>query len=238
VTGVFNAQLSVQTVPLFDQHQCYVVDDALAEPERWVQLAAQHRCEFVMTSSNAYPGPELALPEPIADALDECFARMVRARLGARRTLRCYARLAMVTLRPENLLPRQWICHRDRFNVPPEQSVAASVLYLFRDPALGGTNFYRARRQDGLEQMVHDSGVLAANEFGARYGIERGYMTESNAWFEKMCTIAPRFNRLIFYDGSLFHCGDITAPELMQGDPSEGRLTLNGFFTCRRSVQF
>ena len=52
-----------------------------------------------------------------------------------------------------------------------------------------------------------------------------------NDYFECVATIAPRWNRMIFYDGSVLHSGDITAPELLSTLPSTGRLTLNGFFT-------
>jgi hypothetical protein len=38
---------------------------------------------------------------------------------------------------------------------------------------------------------------------------------------------------MLFYNGDLFHCGDITAPARLSADPRTGRLTLNGFFTCR-----
>jgi hypothetical protein len=42
---------------------------------------------------------------------------------------------------------------------------------------------------------------------------------------------------LIFYDGGLLHSGDITAPGKLSKDPVAGRLTLNGFFTCRRNLK-
>jgi hypothetical protein len=41
---------------------------------------------------------------------------------------------------------------------------------------------------------------------------------------------------LIFYSGTVFHSGHITAPERLCDDPRRGRLTLNGFFTCRRNL--
>jgi len=50
------------------------------------------------------------------------------------------------------------------------------------------------------------------------------------------CSIPAKWNRLIFYDGGVLHSGDITAPQKLSNDPVAGRLTLNGFFTCRRNV--
>ena len=59
-------------------------------------------------------------------------------------------------------------------------------------------------------------------------------MTASNAYFERIATVPAAWNRLIFYDGGLFHSAHIEQPALLASDPTRGRLTLNGFFTCRR----
>ena len=72
--------------------------------------------------------------------------------------------------------------------------------------------------------------------FAAQYGVRAGYMTQGNAWFEKLLAVPPRFNRAVFYSGAIFHAGDILAPERLSADPRRGRLTLNGFFTCRRNL--
>jgi hypothetical protein len=34
--------------------------------------------------------------------------------------------------------------------------------------------------------------------------------------------VTPRWNRVIFYDGSLFHCSHIPAPERLSDDPGAG----------------
>jgi len=234
---VFKPNPRIESVPLFDGHFVHVIDDALERPDDWVALAARHAAEFEIGDHNAYPGPELRIPDSISAQLDAYFLEHVRARLGARRTLRMYSRLAMVTLAPAQLAPRQWICHRDRFDVPADQCVAASVVYLFRDPAFGGTSFYRPRRP-GLETdlLVHESGTLSGEAFSAKYGIAPGYQRGSNDWFEHVLTVPPRWNRAIFYDGSLFHCSDIPDADPLSSDPSRGRLTMNGFFTCSRRL--
>jgi hypothetical protein len=85
-------------------------------------------------------------------------------------------------------------------------------------------------------QLMDEAAVLPAAEFGARHGLHPAYMTASNAWFEKIAVVPPRWNRLIFYSGTVFHSGHITAPERLCDDPRRGRLTLNGFFTCRRNL--
>lgn len=234
---MFNPRPRIDPFEIAPGHTGYVVDDALLEPGRWVAHALAHQSEFMEAPYNAFPGPELRLGDDFTAALGEFFAQHIRSRLGARRTLRMHSRLSIVTRRPEQLEPRQWICHRDRFGVPPDQCVAASVLYLFHDPRLGGTGFFRPRRPAAeIDRLVHDSGVLDGGEFSRRHGIAPGYLGASNDWFEKVSAIAPRWNRLIFYDGSQFHCSDIGAPELLDPDPARGRLTINGFYTCRRAA--
>ena len=84
--------------------------------------------------------------------------------------------------------------------------------------------------------LIVDAGRMDAETFRARYGIETGYITASNAWFEKIATVPARYNRIIFYEGTLFHSGEIAHPELLSRDPRAGRLSLNGFFTCRRNL--
>ncbi|HRQ65991.1 MAG TPA: DUF6445 family protein [Xanthomonadaceae bacterium] len=235
---MFNPVPRIATIPILPGQDCLVIDDALLDPERWVALAAEHCEAFEPSPHNAYPGVELRMPDALSAELDAFFARHIRARLGARRTLRMYSRLSMVTRAPSDLAPRQWLCHRDRMEIEPGRAVAACVLYLFRDPAMGGTSFFRARRSERETAMlVHESGVLPGPEYSAKYGIAPGYMLDSNDWFEHLVTIEPRFNRLIFYDGMLFHGGDIRHPERLVDDPRHGRLTLNGFFTCRAAAR-
>lgn len=235
---MFNPNATITSLPVGDDARCWVVDGALVDPDAWVARAAAMREAFALTAHNAYPGPELALPEAIAERLAGFFATHVKEHLQARRILRAHARLAMVTLPPERLQPRQWICHRDHMGLGPGFVVGASVLYLFADERLGGTSFWRPLRPMAeIDRLVLDSGALPAAEFSARHGIAPGYILESNAWFERVAVIPARYNRLILYDGNLFHCSHIPAPELLSDDPARGRLTLNGFFHCTRRAQ-
>lgn len=214
-----------------------VIDDALADPEAWVAHAAACFGEFSEREGNAYPGPEWALPAPALAALESVFATQARRALGGRRTHRCTARLSIATRPPHELSPRQWLCHVDRLDLKPGEGIAASVLYLFRDPALGGTAFFRPRQPIArIAELVQASGKLAPAEFTARYGIAPGYPTASNAWFERLAAVPARFNRLVFYPGNVFHSADIGEPGRLVADPRHGRLTLNGFFVFRRSL--
>lgn len=234
---MFNPSPRIQVVPVLPGHECLVVDDALIEPERWVEMAAANRAGFDASPHNAYPGVELRLPEDTSASLGDFFARHIRARLGARRTLRMYSRLSLVTFVPSELAPRQWLCHRDRMELEPGRCIAACVLYLFDNPDLGGTGFFRPRQGEiATARLVHESGRLSPTAFSAKYGIQPGYMLETNRWFERVASIEARWNRLIFYSGMLFHGADIRRPQLLTDDPRSGRLTLNGFFTCRATM--
>jgi hypothetical protein len=157
-----------------------------------------------------------------------------RAHLGGRRTTGAAVRLAMVTTPPHRLDPRQWQCHRDRYSDDPDAVLyAASVMYLFRDPTLGGTSFYAPRQPpDKIDRMLIDSQQLNAKAFAERHGVRAGYMEGSNAFFERVAQVPAAWNRMIFYDGGMFHSGDIDRPEALVADPRTGRLTMNGFFTC------
>ncbi len=232
---MFNPRPRIEVVPIDATHACYVIDDALLHPERLVGYAQEHRARFGLAPHNAYPGLELRMPEGFSAQLDDFFRMHVRTALGARRTQRMYSRLSMVTLLPHTLQPRQSICHRDRLTLAPNLCIAASVLYLFKDAALGGTSFFAPTRPaHEIERLMRDSATLDSVEFARAYSILPGYMTDSNEFFKKVLTVPARWNRLIFYDGNVFHTGDIANPAKLSADPQTGRLTLNGFFTCSK----
>jgi hypothetical protein len=234
---MFNPAPRIQTLHVAGQPVCHVIDDALLEPDRWIELAAAESARFSAGDHNAYPGLELRMPEAVTAQLDAWFGQHLRGLFGVRRTLDRYSRLSLVTQPPPALAPRQWLCHVDRLNAEPGQAIVACTLYLFHDEGLGGTGFYRPLHSPArIAQLVQDSASLQAEEFAARYGVQAGYMTQSNAWFEKLLAVPPRFNRAVFYSGAIFHASDILAPERLSADPRRGRLTLNGFFTCRRNL--
>jgi len=230
----FNPEPAVSVVPLAGDHCCYVIDDALARPEALVSWAAGQ--SFEPPADYPYPGLVLDAPAALAQRMADYFALHVRKRLGARRTLDLTVRLSMVTVPPAELEPRQWQCHRDRVADDPAAVLfAASVLYLFRDPTLGGTSFYVPRQSVAeTDRLLADSQLLGAQEFSARYGLRPGYMAGSNAYFEHIAQVGAAWNRVIFYDGGLFHSVDVDEPGLLSADPTRGRLTLNSFFTCKR----
>jgi len=232
----FNPDPAVSRVPLAQGQHCWVIDDALADPEGLVEWARGQA--FEPPQGYPYPGVVVDATPAVTQRMSEYFAQYLRKHLGVRRIVDLTCRLSMVTLPPAKLEPRQWLCHRDRIAADPRQTLfAASVLYLFREAAVGGTSFYVPRQDPAAtDRMLADSQMLEGPEFSARYGVRPGYMTDSNAYFERIASVPAAWNRLIFYDGGLFHSADVEQPTLLSADPARGRLTLNGFFTCKRNA--
>ena len=84
---------------------------------------------------------------------------------------------------------------------------------------------------------MHESCTLEADAFRARHPeIAPGYLLDGNAWFEPIGVVAPRFNRLIAYDGDVFHTSHVVDAARLSDDPRRGRLTINGFFTLRAAA--
>jgi hypothetical protein len=232
---VFNPQPVVSKVPIADDAVGVVIDEALTDPQALVDLSVRHRAAFAPSERNAFPGLELPLPQAVLDRFGECFAQHARGVLGARRTLSAAGRLSMVTLLPEQLSPMQRVCHRDRLAARADECVAAGVLYLFRDEALGGTAFYRPRPEAGdIEARMQHWSRIDNAQFTRETGWPPAYMTHGNTVFDKTGELPARWNRLVFYDGSRFHCSHIREPQRLSDDPARGRLTINLFFVCRR----
>jgi Family of unknown function (DUF6445) len=232
-----NPHPKVTVVPIFDGHQCVIVDNFLAEPETMVEYASLQRGQFVDTANNYYPGPELPLTGRFVTSVQEAFLLHARAPLKARRVLGITSRLSLATRHPDQLLPGQRIPHRDSYDLDELEGVGAMVLYLFKDERLGGTNFFKPKvspqetgallREMKRKELAGEAPVLNAAPT---------YAIASDDYFQKVLTVAPKFNRAIFYDGELFHSGNIAAPELLVGDPVAGRLTVNAFFKLRMAA--
>lgn len=231
----FNPAPRIDVLAVAPGEFCIVVDEALANPEGLVGWAATQR--FRPPEGFPYPGVILDAPPAVTALVGDYFAQHVRGSLGGRRTLSTTVRLSLVTLAPQQLRPMQW--HRDRLGrASPEVRLAAMVAYLFHDEELGGTSFYRPLLSDEeTERMINDAGRMSAAEFGTRYGLEGGYLSGSNRYFERVAQVPAAWNRMLFYNGDLFHCADIAAPARLSEAPRSGRLTLNGFFTCRPAVR-
>lgn len=217
----------------FGERRCVVVDDALIDPNALRSLAQKHWQAFAPPVANAFPGPELALPESGAWAFVQAMLAFGAETLLVENDLRkvhsVYARLSVVTRQAEELDPIQRLCHRDRLDAPAGQRVLAGVLYLFDQPALGGTNFFEPVDAALCEERMRFAATCTHAELDSQIGPQRGYLCDSNAWFKHAATVPAQFNRLIVYDGSGFHGSAIADASLLRADPQAGRLAVNVF---------
>lgn len=227
---MLNPSPRVHAVDVGDVRPCVVIDDALLDPSSLVEIAVAHREAFSQPLTHAYPGVELPLPESVVQRFVEQFGNHAASLLGVDRIVKAQGRLSVATLQPEELTSLQRICHRDRLFVGAGECAIAAVLYLFSDESLGGTSFFRTLRgREETEALIQQ---LARNDEKSRHllrGQPPGYLTGSNEYFELTATVSPKWNRLIWYDGSIFHGSHITDPSKLSDDPATGRLTLNLF---------
>ncbi|MCX7217968.1 MAG: DUF6445 family protein [Burkholderiales bacterium] len=233
---MFNPRPTIRYIPIGENQVCAVIDDFLLDPQKMVDFAVAQQAQFAKDVDNYYPGPELPLSREIACSLDGFFIQHVRHALNARRNLGVSCRLSMATLATQQLHPLQRLCHRDADVFPSGVSIGASVLYLFKDPALGGTSFYSPKKSlDELRHLMKLANTVSNEELTRIINTAPSYMTKSNAYFDQVCTVPAAWNRAIFYSGTIFHAAQIDRPELLNTDPAKGRLTLNGFFKLRLS---
>lgn len=229
-----NASASVHREQIAEQAFCVVVDDFLEEPKALVDFATRNAGEFSRPSS-AYPGLQLPVE---ATAMTQIF-RYLKSKMSKlypflRGGMELKTYLSMVTLPPEELSFMQRVCHIDP-NPDPRRAKYAALIYLFDDSRLGGTSFYRFNNQDlifeAADRMQQDAtqGAEFLKRNFATFREAPRYMTDSNEIAERLHTIEPRFNRMVFYPGDIPHSGAITSPELLSNDFRSGRLTLNLF---------
>ena len=208
-------------------------------PDQWLRLAIHHSGDFTLAGDgkfNGYPGMELRTAPEQNAALTEFFMQHIRGLLNARRVFDSISRFSMVTLQPVQLRPAHTLCHRD-LGATSGTIKAACVLYLFKEHELGGTSFYIPKKSDAeTAEIVQDSLIMTPENFSEKYGVARNYMHGSNDYFEQIGSVEAKWNRVVFYDGNMYHSGDILKVEKLSKDPQVGRLTINGFFSCSKKA--
>ncbi|MES2902470.1 MAG: DUF6445 family protein [Pseudomonadota bacterium] len=232
---MLNSRPTIRHIQIGSSETCVVVDDFFSDPDAITAHAVSQRAQFVTAPNGYYPGPELALSENITFELEQFFNQHVRSALGARRTLAATSRLSIVTSSIDQLKPLQRVCHRDANNLGATEGAGAMVAYLFKDTRLGGTSFYMPRRpMEEISAMLRLAGEMDSRSFTKMLGQDPAYPTSSNTWFEHVLHVPAAWNRAVFYNGTVFHSGHITAPELLDADPACGRLTMNAFIRVRK----
>jgi hypothetical protein len=95
---------------------------------------------------------------------------------------------------------------------------------------MGGTSFYRPRRHPEIDHLLHRGTWKRRLQPRDRRAPQyyNGDATTSKSW-----AACPPNGTRIFYDATIFHSGQIGAPELLSADPATGRLTINAFIRYR-----
>lgn len=232
---IFNPHASMQVVPLFNGHHCIVIDDFLREPQTLIDFAKSKRLHFRYDADNYFPGLEMDMGREFALSLEQYFVLQMRRYFAARRQLGVACRMSMTTLQAHELNSLQRLCHRDADTFPAGVGIAASVVYLFQNADLGGTSFYRPKLSvDATRALLSTAQNMTPEACTTLLKTNPAYLHASNDYFELIQTVHAKWNRAIFYDGTIFHAAHITQPELLNSEPSTARLALNGFFKFKK----
>ena len=230
-----NTNAEIRREAISEDHNCVVIDDFLQDPHELVELAAHHAGEFSMPERGNYPGPLFRVDgDTMTDIYGFIRAKMTKQFPFLRGKITLWTYLSMATMRPDELSHRQRICHTDPTSAP-HRTCYAALVYLFENEGLGGTGSYRWREPElvlqakAIERENPGKAEAFLQEHFPTYRKPACYMTGSNEIAELLCTIPARFNRLVFYSGTVPHSAAITAPELLSTDFRKGRLTLNVF---------
>jgi hypothetical protein len=210
-----------------EKNPIVIIDDFHPEPERAVEMAAS-LAPFPPVRDSGYPGlrhnltPDHQEGARYARAVVEAAAPAISATFGEASLRIVAASLSVVTRRPAEVPPAQRLPHTDSYD---ENFIA--LLHNLHHVHSTGTGFYRHRRT-GFERAseARRPALQAAWERDrAEYGQpKQAFFAESDAWYEKIFSVEARFNRLLIYQGALFHSGLIPEDFAYDPSPRTGRL--------------
>jgi hypothetical protein len=201
---------------------CMILDDFLLNPEVMVEKAIASAEKFHNPEPLMYPG--VIMEEPVTIELVDAFEEIYKEHYPEKfkGIVEFRLRYSIVTTQPKDLKEAQVSCHIDsgRHNDlrAAGKTSISGVLYLFKNAAIGGTNFFR--KLDDL--FVPDLDPVDPP----------AYLTGSNRHYEMTNVVPAKWNRLILYPSDVWHSAHIEHPELLSTDPAKGRLTLNTVTIC------
>jgi len=234
---LINPDLEIQVSKVTGNHLCAVIDDFLLNPHEAVAFACANAWKFIMLE-RAYPGIVLPVENVMLADMNRFIQReMSRIFPFCRGGIEFHTQYSLATLQPEDFTWVQRLCHSDP-RLEPGRANYAALLYLFDDPDMGGTAFYRWKNPEFWQEMTAlqrddpDAGLDVLMEKFRMFRDPPCYMTETNEAAELLDVVQAKFNRLVFYSGDIPHSAFIENPGLLSDDPAEGRLTLNCFVSA------
>lgn len=229
-----NPKLKIQIAQIDDQAICVVVDDFALNPEELVEFAVKKEDEFSMVE-RAYPGIVLAVANDLLEEMNRFIQKeMSRLFPFCRGGINFHTQFSLATVQPEDFTWIQRLCHSDP-KLAPGRANFAALLYLFENPEMGGTGFYRWKDPEFWQEMTvlqradPNAGLEVLQEKFQMFRNPPRYMTGSNEAAELLDVVPAKFNRFVFYSGEVPHSAHIDQPELLSPRPARGRLTLNCF---------
>lgn len=202
-----------------------VIDEMLAEPERWRQFAAQAQYGRI---GPYYPGVRAPVPIGAAEAMRVELAALIAATFALDPVpplFECF--FSIVTTPPEALAPIQRLPHVDGL----EADRIAILVYL-SGAEQGGTAFYR-QRTTGFEtvdaaRFPDFQSALSAGV--AEHGLPpAAYIAGDTPLYEQIASYEARPNRGLIYRSHALHCAEIAPGTPLPSDPRHGRLSINSF---------
>jgi hypothetical protein len=229
-----NPAMVLEHHPINEQYSAWIADDFLLNPEEVRSHSQANR--------NAFESPERGYPGEVLDLLPAHFPEItgfIRSRLSrlfafARGDIIDSCQVSLTTLQPENFSWIQRLPHTDHRRDPGRDNYALLV-YLFDNPELGGTGFYRFRDEKFWQSMAPkqvenpDGGLDFVTTRYPMFLEPPKYPGASDQAVELLTKIQPKFNRMICYSGDVPHSACVPDALLLNNDPASGRLTLNSF---------
>jgi hypothetical protein len=211
-----------------EQQPLLVVDDVLADP--WAMVDAARAADFYRPPHTYYPGLNAPLPEAYYRTVVTALRGALEAAFGLSRaaSLKYFGFFALATTPAGAAQPIQKIPHHDS----PDPNRLAMVHYLCRGPH-GGTGFFR-HKATGWQSIGPDrhEPFLAASQ--DEHEDRAAYAGGDMAHYEQVGEAEMVFNRLIVYRNHVLHAG-LLGQGGAASDPTEGRLTANGFLEAVES---
>jgi Family of unknown function (DUF6445) len=204
--AVFSNKIKLDFQALGEGSVCCVIDNVLTDPDALVRFATKARASFVTAQQDGDPGLELLMANAFTEKVGDFFRRHIRNMFDARRAVDSRSQLSLSAAPSAS---EGIVPHRFGNALFAGQCVAKCELYLFQDETLGGTGFYRSK-SDAL--------------------------TATPDAFERVSTLAARYNRMVFFDGTILHASQLPSAEKLSSDPARGRLTLEAYFVCQRNA--
>ena len=205
-----------------------VIDNFVAEPRGLVAYAmSQHD---VFPAPGHYPGLRSQAPKAYQAMLCQQLSPLLHQVFGlaTAQLTKADSYYSLVTTPVEKLTVIQQLPHYD---LPRTDELA--VIHYLCGPPHGGTSFYRHRNSgyEYINQSRRDKYQASLENEIQLYGMpaQPCYINGENVFFERVTSVAAKFNRAVIYRCSSLHSGDIPTDYQFDMNPMTGRFTIASF---------